>query len=98
LCVHMCRLLSNGVKAAARPTPRGFPFPSSSVPMVFVDVDGRESATARGGKINEKVGRQAGRQAALLACHQGLGQALGCTSLAVWSPQCQPGHWVAVTP
>jgi hypothetical protein len=52
----MCSLLSNGVAAAARPTPYGFPFPNKAVPLVFVHVDGKEASSARGSKYNEKVG------------------------------------------
>lgn len=50
-----CSLLSNGVAAAARPTPHGFPFPNPKVPMVFVHVDGKEASSARGSKYNEQV-------------------------------------------
>jgi superfamily I DNA and/or RNA helicase len=49
-------LLSNGVAAADRPAPPGFPFPAPSVPIVFVAVDGQEKTNARGSKLNEKVG------------------------------------------
>lgn len=55
LCASCCSLLSNGVAAAARPTPQGFPFPNPQVPLVFVHVDGLETSSARGSKMNEKV-------------------------------------------
>lgn len=56
LCtVFLCSLLSNGVSAAARPTPAGFPFPNANVPIVFIHVDGKESSRARGSKMNEQV-------------------------------------------
>jgi superfamily I DNA and/or RNA helicase len=48
-------MLSNGVAAADRPAPPGFPFPAPSVPIVFVAVDGQEKTNARGSKLNEKV-------------------------------------------
>lgn len=57
----LCSLLSNGVSAAARPVPAGFPFPNPKVPIMFIHVDGKETSSARGSKMNEKVGTTVGR-------------------------------------
>lgn len=44
------------MSAAARPGPLGFPFPNPGVPLLFIHVDGNETSSARGSKMNGQVG------------------------------------------